>query len=271
MAQYRPLPPEDGDDDIQPAEISISRHGWRHNVSTTASDTLASAARRSGDSVDLIEDLTNDVSVAAARDLVGREGFQRAADDAGAPRSARTIRRWIQNGKIPTARGRDAGNARTAELLQRRAFVARQGGADNLAAQLGTTVSTVSHWQTGTTENMRGAAASELDHLQLDDALELAGKPPITGARITATAGIEYRHAGDRYQEVGPNRAVRTATVDLAEQDARELALAIRAGDWSTVTAIVEGAWTAKWGTLAYSDTEGVHIVEVESFDIDWL
>lgn len=272
MAQRRPLPPPP--EDLPPrSELHVSRDGWHYHVDSRAADSLSAALESSDSSgAAALSGLTDEVPVAEAWADIGWRGVQAAAADSGHPRSRSTIYAWTRGARLGRG-GRRGGFpvARIAELVQRRAFVARSGGTEALAADLGVSASTVSRWQSGTTERMRGAAGLALDRARFHDAARRAGHPPIPirGAFVRVSGEIEYRNAGDAYQEMG--REHRNAGLNLDAPTAEDLAAALHAGDQGGATAIVEAAWTEEWGTFGgYSDAEGVHILGVDSFDVTW-
>ncbi|WP_040793226.1 hypothetical protein [Nocardia paucivorans] len=265
MAQRRPLPPPP-DQTPTPAALHVTRGGWRYSVSGDAVDTLEAALRISGSTgAAELARLSDEVPLARVWAEIGWRGVQAAAADAGFPRSRSTIYAWMRR----TRAGKRGFHPRIGELMQRRALVARRGGVEELAAALGVSASAVSRWQTGHTEAFRGAAGHALDRVRLVDARERAALPPIRGALVRITASIEYRDAGDAYQELG--REHRSAALNLDAGGAGELAAALHAGDHAAAAMLVEDAWTQEWGTFgSYSDAEGVHLVEVERIDITW-
>lgn len=249
--------------------LHVTRRGWHYRIAGDAADTLeaAAAASTSPGAAELAQ-LSDEVPLSRAWSDIGWRGVQSAAADAGYPRSRSTVYAWTRRAR-GAAGGRAFPDPRIGELIQRRALVARRGGIDAMAAELGVSASAVSRWQSGHTESFRGSTDRALQQVRLADARDRAALPPIRGAAIDITASIEYRHAGDAYQELG--REVRRAALLLDAASAAELAAALHAGDHAAATLLVEDAWTQEWDTFgAYSDAEGVHLVEVEHFDITW-
>jgi hypothetical protein len=233
--------------------------GWHYHVSADAVAELDAVVARSGsDGVAAVRDMSTEVPVPDARDSLGPRGIQQAAKDAGAPRSASTARRWARQNRIP--------NERVAELVQRRAFVARRGGPDRLAAELGVPVARVRRWQSGRTDTMRGAAGAALHQARLADARERAGLAGITGARLKIRAQVQYRSYGSISDEY---RGARTIDIDIGPDAAQALADALADDDYAQAAAICETAWS-EWYHHDYSDQAGVHMLNVEDFDIEW-
>ncbi|WP_330185931.1 hypothetical protein OHB26_38720 (plasmid) [Nocardia sp. NBC_01503] len=263
MPQLRPRkrPPASGSasgaGDSAGQQVTVG--GWHYTVDPHAVHTLKAAADQS-DSVglDAVRGVSDTVAVAEARATIGREGIQRAAKDAGAPRSASTANRWARENRIP--------DPRVAELVQRRAFVQRRGGVQSLAHDLGVSVTVVRRWQSGRTDSMRGASGEALRKARLDDARERAGVRDIVGARLRVRAQVQYRAHGSTSDEY---RGARDIDIDMSNDEAHALFDALAADDYATANALCEASWSA-WFGHAYSDNSGVHMLDVEDFGIDW-
>ncbi|WP_280269692.1 hypothetical protein [Nocardia wallacei] len=242
---------------VPPQQTTVG--GWHYTVDGRGLETFRREFDRSESAgAAAVRDMSTDVPADEARSDIGRAGMQQAAKDAGRPRSASTVHRWARKNRIP--------DERTAELVQRRAFVARRGGPDRLAEELGVPVSRVRRWQSGRTDTMRGAAAGALAKARLADARERAGMAKIHGARLRVTAQVEYRALGSVSYE---HRGSRTIDIDLGESEAQQLNDALIAGDHARGMAMVESAWS-HWYRHSYSDEAGVHMLGIEDFGIDW-
>ncbi|WP_280428674.1 hypothetical protein [Nocardia brasiliensis] len=267
MAQHRPRPAAPGAAP-DPTPIPVKIDGWRYHVADAAASTVASAARNSrstgmrelGDMTDI-----ETVSVQEAREVLLRKDIVAAASDAGEPRSLSSVTRWTKQNRIPSAR--------TAELVRRRAFVARRGGLENLAHELGASVSSVSEWQSGRTNGFRGSTATAFQRAQMRDARERTGKRPIAGATVTLSTTVEYRtvDSGTRWLVSEEHRGERSHHLSLTAADAETLATALHFGDHATATALMEARLTTDYGTFGtYGDAVGVHFLEVNVLDIKW-
>ncbi|MGW0058119.1 hypothetical protein [Nocardia nova] len=270
MPQYRPrdrrsgatgggrggaVPPPANSAAPQPTSVG----GWHYNVDGQAVSSLESVVARSeSEGVAATRDISESVPVADARKAIGSRGIQQAATDAGAPRSGSSVARWARKDAIP--------DARTAELVQRRAFVARRGGPDALAAEIGVPVARVRRWQSGKTDTMRGPASKALDRARLADARARARLGDIRGARLKVLAQVQYRAHGSTSDE---HRGSRYIDIDLDSAAAAELADAMTEDDYARAASVIESAWS-DWYGHEYSDQSGVHMLNVEDFDVDW-
>lgn len=269
MAQHRPRPAAgSGGGTPSPEPIPVKIDGWRYHVDDSAAATVASAARHSRSAgMRELSDMTDieTVSVQEAREVLLRKDIVAASIDAGEPRSLSSVTRWTQQNRIP--------NTRTAELVRRRAFVARRGGLANLAAELGASVSSVSEWQSGRTEGFRGSTAGAFARAQMRDARERAAQRPISGATVSLSTTVEYRTAdsGGRWLVSDEHRGERSHHLSLSAADAEALATALHFGDHATATALMEAKLTSDYTTFAdYGDAVGVHFLEVNVLDIKW-
>lgn len=196
---------------------------------------------------------------------IGRHGLAQVARDAGIPRSASTIARWAREG-VPE-KFRD----RVAELVARRSLITRAGGAQAVADRIGASLSTVQRWQSGRTETMTGTRAAGLRQLGQADARTRTGLTPGARARIRATVRLEYRAGGHRSPDYREDRELMIPYSGyLPASVCEELAAAIAEGDDATVTAICEAMLTDEFMDATYSDDDGVHIVEMRAFELEW-
>lgn len=213
------------------------------------------------------------VSIHQARTEIGTDGIRQAALDAGkTPPSARTLRRWVQQNRIP--------HFEVADLVQRRALIQRNGGVDAFAAQVGRTRKTVLRYQSGKTKNLRGEGRNKLDLTRARDAAIRAGmlNPDGTGrvARIRILAGVsvasgvgyEYDYRARKSLDFGTSR------IPFSEQESRELALALAANDDGRVVAILEEHATLNWSDTnpfdQYGEDMGFKFDDIESLEVDW-
>lgn len=214
-----------------------------------------------------------DVTIRQARDQIGIDGIRQAALDAGkTPPSARTLRRWIQQNRIPVPE--------VADLVQRRALIQRSGGVDAFAAEVGRSRSSVLRYQSGKTTSMRGPARRNLDLTKAQDAAKRAGMLNADGtarvARVRITAGVsvtsgvgyEYDYRTKKSLDFGISRE------PFSDDESRELALALAAGDDARVVALLEQHATLHWADSdpfdEYGDDMGFKFDDIDSLEVEW-
>lgn len=248
MAQIRPRPRT-----RQTTPTSVSVGGWAGTVHESAAGSWERAiAQSDSPQIVILRDTSSAVSISAAVADIGREGLRQAVQDAGQARSARTLYRWVREGRIP--------NSVIADLVQRRAFVSRNGGIDAVARAVGSSASSVSRYQSGRTQKMRGAAKFGMERLRRDDTLDRSGVVgPGVRAQVTVHALIEFRAGGHVSDEYTEERTITLPT--LPEADSADLAAAIAHRDNAAAVAIIEQSISDYYGRL-YDDGSGIHILE---------
>ncbi|MFF0284187.1 hypothetical protein ACFYSW_28165 [Rhodococcus aetherivorans] len=225
--------------------------------------------------------LTTTVPVRQLRTETGREGLRQAALDAGrtAP-SDRTLRRWVQQGRIP--------HADVAEFAQRRAAIERLGPVAAVAQRIGRTPSAVSRYRSGKTNELRNDAAGTLRAARAQDTMRRAGVLRPDGTPKRATIRVKGRVGVRNGSEAGYD--FRTRTMDFANSDvpftvaeSEALAAALVNDDHGRVGAILERHATLEYpenhatleypenkGFDVYSDESGFHSDAIENIHIDW-
>ncbi|WP_280381377.1 hypothetical protein [Nocardia wallacei] len=251
--------------------------GWPVKVAGDAVSTWSDVADRPQSGV---AELGEPVDIGELRRTLGDAGIRRAAKDAGRkPPSARTIRRWVKQDRIP--------HALVEELAQRRGLVKRRGGIDAVAEQMGVSKTTVSNYQTGRTKSLRPTSQRGLEEVRTTDTLARAEVTDITDARgrkiriadergklirqpvITVTAAYEYRHGGKTSADY---RTSRTFDIHLQPPDNEDFAAAEARGDHAASIAIIEKHLTLDYATTFedFDDESGFHMQEVLDFQVDW-
>lgn len=247
---------------------AVGFDGMNVKVATAAADGVAKSQETSTG----LAGLTSKVSVKQLRGEIGNDGLRQAAIDAGrTPPSDRTLRRWAQQGRIPTGE--------IAELAQRRAAIERLGGVNAVAKKIGRSPSSVRKYQTGKTNDLRNDAKSKLKAAKAKDTMQKAGvlKPDGTSkiASVQITGRVHVRN-GD---ETGYD--YRTRTLDFANSDtpfsaeeSQELAAALANDDQARVVAILERHATLDYpenkGFDSYSDQFGFHFDAIDKLDVTW-
>ncbi|WP_342661383.1 hypothetical protein Rruber_05143 (plasmid) [Rhodococcus ruber] len=249
-------------------QTAVGLDGLHVKVATAATAGVAKAQQTSRG----LAGLTTTVSVRQLRTEIGREGLRQAALDAGrrAP-SDRTLRRWVQQGRIP--------HADVNELAQRRAAIERLGGVAAVAQRIGRTPSAVSRYRSGKTNELRNDAASKLRDVKAQDTMQRAGVLRPDGTPKRATIRVKGRVGVRNGSEAGYD--FRTRTLDFANSDvpftveeSEALAAALANDDHGRVVAILERHATLEYpenkGFDVYSDEFGFHFEAIENIQIDW-
>ena len=140
----------------KPAQQAVGLDGLKVSVANAATSGVEKSKQvKSGG----LAGLTSKVSVKQLRKELGNEGLRQAAIDAGrTPPSARTLRRWAQQGRIP--------HPDVLERAQRRAAIERLGGVDAVAAKIGRSRSAVSRYRSGETNELRADASKKLRNVK---------------------------------------------------------------------------------------------------------
>ncbi|MFI5782611.1 hypothetical protein [Nocardia sp. NPDC051570] len=233
-----------------------------------AGDAVATWASAAADPDSGVAELSRPVTVGELREQIGAAGLRQAAIDAGrTPPSDRTIRRWIQQDRIP--------HDVVAELAQRRGLVTRFGGIKGGAAAMGVSDKTVSRYQTGKSASLRPTTERGLSEARATDALaraDLADRR--TGAlqrrpAVTVTAAFQYRNSGTTSSDY---RASRSFEIQLDEPVASDFAAAVAREDHAAAVAILERHLTLEYATTFadFDDDTGFHMESVLDFDVDW-
>ncbi|MET4614127.1 hypothetical protein ABIC28_005140 [Rhodococcus sp. PvR044] len=247
---------------------TVGFDGMNVKVAAAAAEGVAKSQETSSG----LAGLTSKVSVKQMRGEVGKDGLRQAAIDAtGKEPSDRTLRRWVQQDRIP--------DPQVAELAQRRAAVERLGGVDAVAAKIGRTASSVRKYQSGKTNDLRNDAKSKLKAAKAKDTMQKAGVLRPDGTSKVATVQVTGRIHVRNGDEVGYD--FRTRTLDFANSDSpfsaeesQELAVALANDDQARVVAILERHATLDYpenkGFDIYSDKVGFHFDAIDDISIDW-
>ena len=208
------------------------------------------------------------VEVGQLRSEIGADGLRQAAIDAGRrPPSARTIRRWVKNNRIP--------HPDIAELVQRRGLVHRYGGVKAAADAIGVSESTVSRFQRGETKTLRPTTERGVQEASATDALTRKGVAERDGTLhrrpvVTVKAEYQYRNHGNTSDDY---RAYRTFEIDLGEGvTSADFAMAAARSDHAAQIAILERHLTMDYATTfdRFDDDSGFHMNSVLDFEVDW-
>lgn len=237
------------------------------SVSYQAAQDLGTVAahQRSG-----VSKYSPNVTVFNVRKTLTAEGIRAAAASIGKkPPSDRTIRRWIQQDRIP--------DAKTAQALQRAAFVERNGGLKAVANKLGRSESTVRKWQKGQQE-LKTDAAKRLKKAQVDDLLRRRKILDRHGAmkrpRIRVKGSVTSRIGGSDYSYKSSARIMNfseEAGTALPDDAAREFVEAMMDGDHARALAILEAHASLNYGAFdAYGDGDGFHFTGITDLNISW-
>jgi hypothetical protein len=248
---------------------STDLEGLPVHVALGAARAVAAAKRRGVPGLRAPEQ----VSVRRARAEIGIDGIRRAAHDAGrTPPSARTVRRWVKEDRIPSRE--------VADLVQRRALIERHGGVEAFAALVGRSRSSVLRYQSGKTRNLRGQGRKKLDLTRAQDAAKRAGMLNADGSArvarirmragvsVTSGVGFEYDYRARKHLDFGTSR------IPFSDQESRELALALAADDDGRVVAILEQHATLNWSDTdpfdEYGEDMGFKFDDIESLEVEW-
>jgi DNA-binding transcriptional regulator YdaS (Cro superfamily) len=259
--QHRPRPR------TTPAGQSTTRlDGAPVRVNDTAVTGFADAATETG-----IDQLSHLSSIRELRNQIGAAGLRQAAIDAGRrPPSDRTLRRWVHDGRIP--------HASVASNAQRRAAIDRLGGVQAVAAIVGRSPSSVSRWQAGKTNQLRGAANRKLADARVTETLARAGIIDRAGhqrrAKVVVQATVHARSgdaAGYDYRQKKVMSFDGVGGDLLNETDSRMLADAIARGDHAAAVAVLERHASLNYANFdAFSDIDGMHFDSIESITLEW-
>ncbi|MCK8675309.1 hypothetical protein ACWDUD_28830 [Rhodococcus sp. NPDC003382] len=242
--------------------------GMRVTVAAAAAEGIAKAQETSRG----LAGLTARVSVRQLRSEIGNDGLRQAAIDAGrTPPSDRTLRRWGQQGRIP--------HAEVAELAQRRAAIARLGGVNAVAQQIGRNPSSVRKYMSGKTNELRNDAKSKLKAAKADNTMRKAGVLRPDGTPKVATIRVTGRVHVRNGDEVGYDYRTRTldfgnSDVPFSAEESREIAAALANDDQARVVAILERHATLDYpenkGFDVYGDQFGFHFDAIDKLDVTW-
>lgn len=249
-------------------QSAVGLDGMRVKVAAAAAAGVARAQETAAG----LAGLSATVPVRQLRSEIGNEGLRQAVIDAGRkPPSDRTLRRWAQHGRIP--------HPDVAELAQRRAAIARLGGVNAVAEQIGRTPSSVRKYMAGKTNELRNDAKSKLKAAKAEDTMQKAGILRPDGTPKVATIRVTGRVHVRNGDEAGYD--YRTRTLDFGNSDvpfsvdeSRELAAALANDDQARVVAILERHATLDYpenkGFDVYGDQFGFHFDAIESLDVTW-
>lgn len=273
MAQK--FPPGMGPRDRRTGSRQTSSEGAKVSVARSA---IASAKGSDGYAA-AQEAMDRDApSVRALREQMTDKEIGRIAHlVTGKAPSARTLRRWAQQNRVP--------HAALADALDRHRIVAANGGVDTVAARLGRSSSAVHKWMLGRQEGFRGDANSVADEIRLHGRMIQGGMMHPDGSMKTPSivlrAAVEVRMPGkEGYSYTTLPRVINlnSSTVsqtghstELAPPQARRLAMAL--ADERTADALViieEHASTVMAQFDHYGENQGFHIDDITSWDITW-
>ena len=185
--------------------------------------------------------------------------------------SGRTLRRWAQQNRIP--------DARTAELAQRRAAIARLGGVNAVAQKIGRSPSSVRKYLSGRTNELRNDAKSKLKAAKATDIMRKAGVLKPDGTPKVATIRVTGRVHVRNGDEVGYDYRTRTldfgnSDVPFSAEESQALAAALANDDQARVVAILERHATLDYpenkGFDVYGDQFGFHFDVIDKLDVTW-
>lgn len=218
--------------------------------------------------------LNRGASVKEIRSTLGTSDIQRIVGATGKkPPSERTIRRWVQQDRIP--------DAHIAEILDRHRFVTETGGVAAVAAQVGRSASSVRKWVNGRQDNFRGSAKEDAARQRLEENMIRAGVMTSTGILKTvhisfvavaevrvpgptgytySTKAREFRFDGSKYD-----------SSILSREDTYELAVAVANGEHARVIAILESHASTRYADFdSYDDENGFHISSISNLSMTW-
>ncbi|MCZ9635093.1 hypothetical protein [Rhodococcus sp. BH5] len=218
-----------------------------------------------------IDQLSQLSSIRDVRTRIGAEGLRQAAIDAGRrPPSDRTLRRWVHDGRIP--------HPDVAANAQRRAAIDRLGGVRAVAAVVGRSPASVSRWQSGKTNQLRGAANRKLADARVSETLARAGIVDRAGnqrrAKVVVRATVHARSGDSIGYDYRQKKVMGFDGVGgdlLDEGDSRALADAVARGDHAAAVAVLERHASLNYANFdSFSDIDGMHFDSIESISIDW-
>lgn len=250
------------------AQNTTGIDGLKVKIAAAAAEGVANSQQTSSG----LAGLTAKVSVKALRADIGNAGLRQAAIDAGrTPPSDRTLRRWAQQGRIPSPE--------VTELARRRAAIERLGGVNAVASQIGRSPSSVRKYQSGKTNELRSDAKSKLKSAKAKNVMKQAGvlKPDGTSkiATIQITGRVHVRNGDEEGYDY------RTRTMDFGNSDtpfsaeeSEALAEALANDDQPRVVAILERHATLDYpenkGFDHYNDEFGFHFDAIDKLDVTW-
>lgn len=218
--------------------------------------------------------LNRGASVKEIRSTLGTTDIQRIVGATGKkPPSERTIRRWVQQDRIP--------DAHIAEILDRHRFVTEAGGVAAVADQVGRSASSVRKWVNGRQDNFRGSAREDAARQRLEENMIRAGVMTPTGILKTVTikfvATVEVRVSGPKgYSYTTKDRQFNfdggmDASSLLGRDDTYELAVAVANGEHARVIAILEAHASTRYAAFEeYDDENGFHISSITGLTMSW-
>lgn len=252
------------------AKVKAAVGSQSGTVDGTAADRLAAAARNSVSEGS--RNLTFDVPVGDLRTEIGVEGLRQAAIDAGrTPPSDRTLRRWVQQDRIP--------HADVLQIAQRRASVERLGGVKRVAEITGRTDKSIRRWQRGETKTLRGSAKfaltdlRELEAMQRAGAVDENGKIRKANVVVRATADIKLGDE-ERYDHTAENRLFNfngEKGESLNDEDAWAFARALARGDHAGALLVIEAHASINYAAFEeWGAKDGFHFTDMMSMEIVW-
>lgn len=247
---------------------AVGLDGMRVTVAAAAAAGIAKSQETSRG----LAGLTARVSVKQLRAEIGNDGLRQAAIDAGRTLpSDRTLRRWVQQGRIP--------HPEVAELAQRRAAITRLGGVNTVAQQIGRSPSSVRKYMSGKTHELRNDAKSKLKDAKAKDTMRKAGVLHPDGTPKVATIRVTGRVHVRNGDEAGYDYRTRTldfgnSDVPFSADESREIAAALANDDQARVVAILERHATLDYpenkGFDVYGDQFGFHFDAIDKLDVTW-
>jgi hypothetical protein len=185
------------------------------------------------------------------------------AEDSTWP-SDRTLRRWGQEGRVP--------DAALAEAIRRADQVARLGGVDEAARQLGRSRSTVYRWRRG--EKVGADTADRVSKRDTAERRSSAGIPVNSDGEViqpgwlNASGDVEVKgtSTSDTYER---HRNIYGIQLDL--ETTRALVEARENGDEQGALAAIEAYLSTDYAQCeGYGDDYGWHFQNLDSFDVSW-
>jgi hypothetical protein len=205
------------------------------------------------------------LSITAMIRRLGVEQVREIAAGLGLARSARSVRRWRYESRVP--------NSVIAELVKRVDQIDRLGGAEAAADELGTPPDTIQQWLSNPDAELPKPAVETVAGHDRAEARTRAGIPvdrtgrPTRRPRLVASGYANVK--GDTSSE--DDSRDRSVDITIDEGLADSILTATEAGDLDTALADVEEYLSTNHASASgYGDDYGWHFESLDAFELKW-
>ncbi|GLY54825.1 hypothetical protein [Lentzea sp. NBRC 102530] len=205
------------------------------------------------------------LSVTAMIQRLGTDEVRRIAAELGLARSARSVRRWRYEGRVP--------HSLISEMVKRVDQIDRMGGTEAAAEEIGVPVEAVEAWTTSPDAELPEPATEAVTHHDRAESRTRAGIPVDRTGRPTRTPRLVISgHASVKGESSSDDdERDRSVNVTIDEDLADSILTATESGDLdSALQAAEEYLSTEHAGCSGYGEDFGWHWESLDAFELKW-